>query len=264
MARQDGNHPFVGRIGDLIYYKRNGKYFVRKAGNPSKEKIKTAPEFEKTRNLNSEFGGCVKVGHDLREAIGSLLPNHSDKDITGRLVGLFSKVIKKGSGECGARMLELKKNRELIKDFQFHKDICFDKVFNEYIHYNTSDNRKEITLFVDAFNPLISLIKLGGVTHFRLFLGVVAFSDFEFNKTSKTYHPVNTAIHETFNVSFSEFIVIANKCKGVSMTSSLLIKEDIPESIGIIAVVGIEFFKEENNVMYNMATKNCMKIGEVF
>lgn len=39
MARQDNKLPFVGRIGELIYYKRNGKYFVRRAGYPSKEKL---------------------------------------------------------------------------------------------------------------------------------------------------------------------------------------------------------------------------------
>lgn len=72
MARQDNKLPFVGRIGELIYYKRNGKYFVHRAGYPSKEKINTAPEFEKARKLNREFGGCIKVGHDLRKAIGSL------------------------------------------------------------------------------------------------------------------------------------------------------------------------------------------------
>lgn len=264
MARQDGNHPFVGRIGDLIYYKRNGKYFVRKAGNPSKEKIKNAPEFEKTRKLNNEFSACVKVGHDLREAIASLLPDHSDKDITGRLVGLFSKVIKKGRGECGSRMIEIIKNKELIKGFDFNKSFSFDKVFNEYIHFSSLAKRKEVSMKVEAFNPQLSLGKYSGVTHFRLFIGVVAFSDFKYDDESKSYKPVHPSVHESFKVSFSDFISVYKKNDGIILRARLPVKDSLPKSVGVISIIGIEFCKEENEIMYALPGKNCMKVGEVF
>lgn len=264
MARQDSNHPFVGRIGDLIYYKRNGKYFVRKAGSPSKEKIKTAPEFEKTRKLNREFGGCVKVGHDLRVALTTLLPDHSDNEITGRLVGLFSKVIKKGKGECGMRMIEVVKNREIIKDFQFDKSLSFDKMFTEQLHFETSTTRNEVALTVNAFDPSVSFGKTSGITHFRLFLAVVAFSDFKYDKRARSYKPVNTSIHESFGVSFSSNISLKEKSKGISITALLSVQKPIPVSVGIIAIVGIEFCKEENGIMYALPGKNCMKVGEVF
>ena len=264
MARQDSNHPFVGRIDDLIYYKRNGKYFVRKAGSPSKEKIKTAPEFEKTRKLNKEFGGCAKAGHDLRKALSSLLPDHSDQDLTGRLVGLFSKVIKNGKGECGSRMIEVVNNRAIIKNFQFKKKVSFDKVFSERLQFSSSFKRKQVRLNINTFDPSVSFGKLNGITHFRLFLVIVAFSDFKFDKRSKTYKPVNTSVHEKHQVAFSDNISLAEKCIEVSISTMLPVKVALPDSIGVITIVGIEFCKEENGVMYAMPGRNCMKVGEVF
>lgn len=264
MARQDSDHPFVGRIGDLIYYKRNGKYFVRKAGTLTKEKIKTAPEFENTRKINREFGGCVKVGHDLRIALSSLLPDHSDQDITGRLVGLFSKVIQNGKGERGSRMIEVVKNREIIKDFQFNKSLSFDKMFTEHLHFETSSKRNEVALTVNAFDPSVSFGKTSSITHFRIFLAVVAFSDFKYDKRAKAYKPVNSSIHESFVVSFSGNISLKEKSVRISITAQLPIQKPIPVSVGIIAIAGIEFCKEENGIMYALPGKNCMKIGEVF
>lgn len=264
MARQESIHPFVGRIGDLIYYKRNGKYFVRKAGSPSKEKIKNAPEFEKTRKLNCEFGGCANAGHDLRMALASLLPNHSDKDITARLNGLFSKVIKKGKGEVGSRMIEIKKNRELLKDFQFNKAVSFDRVFYEPLKFVLHKEKKQIEVFVENIHGSSSFCKMSGASHFRLILTVLAFSDLHYNKKAERYKPISNFAHGKLEVVFSDCLSIREKHKDLSIKTLLPGKEILPDTVGLVVIVGIEIFKEENGIMYPLAGKGCMKVGEVF
>ncbi|HEY8402021.1 MAG TPA: hypothetical protein VIK89_12205 [Cytophagaceae bacterium] len=134
-------------------------------------------------------------------------------------------------------MIEISKNREVIKDFQFHKEITFDHVFRECIYYSISHDRKEVAL-VKGFLPSLS-IKKRCATHFRLFLGVVAFSDFIYDETTAAYKPVCPAIHESFSVSFGACIPISKACNDIVITSGLAIDGAIDVSVGIVVVVGM-------------------------
>ncbi len=80
MAIQEGYSGFTGSMGVISAYRMRGydKIIMRGKGGASKRKIKTSPDFETTRNLNSEWKAVTRASAEIR--IGSLFPQ-----TTGRL-----------------------------------------------------------------------------------------------------------------------------------------------------------------------------------
>jgi hypothetical protein len=52
---------YVGTLGDVRHFKIKGQdgYFAGMVGGPTGDQIKTASEFERTRENMNEFGGCA-------------------------------------------------------------------------------------------------------------------------------------------------------------------------------------------------------------
>jgi len=264
MARQEGNQRFIGRIGDLVYYKRKGVYLVRKVGSPSKKRIKEDPTFDKTRKLNCEFTAAAKAGHDFRFALSDVIQDIADSDLTGRVQGLFAKVIHHGTGECGARSIEILNNAEQFINFQFNRKNSFNSVFLGDYKIATKRSRKEASIHINSFDPKIYVNHSPGATHLRFSFTLLVFSNYSLPKKGKAYIMVNPSIHcENVTVN-SVPILLSEKCCDILLTAKLPIKAKLPESVGVIASIGVMFYKEENGIMYSLIGKNCMKVGEVF
>jgi uncharacterized protein YjgD (DUF1641 family) len=57
------------------------------------EQVKTAPEFERTRENMNEFGGCAKQLENLvRVGLAQLMKQMSDPQLTGRLTAIMKKI----------------------------------------------------------------------------------------------------------------------------------------------------------------------------
>ncbi|SFS88003.1 hypothetical protein [Sphingobacterium wenxiniae] len=94
MARQKGLMKYVGTIGDVRHFKIKGQkgFFAGMVGGPTAEQIKTAPEFERTRENMNEFGGCARAGKSVRTALSSLMSKMADSKVTGRLTSVMKKI----------------------------------------------------------------------------------------------------------------------------------------------------------------------------
>ena len=274
MARQEGNQRFIGRIGDLVYYKRKGVYLVRKVGSPSKKRIKEDPKFDKTRKLNCEFGAAAKAGHDFRFALKDVIQNIADCDLTGRVQGLFAKVIHHGKGECGSRSIEILNNANELIDFQFNRKVSFNSMFFGDMKIIAKRNRKEATLSINAFDPQIHLGFISGATHLRfsftllyftlLYFTLLVLSDYCIPEKGKVYKAINPKLNCKVIFITSEPVSLNEKCKEINLKAKVPVKARLPKSVGVIGIIGLEFFEEENKVMYSLRGKNCMKVGELF
>jgi hypothetical protein len=263
MARQEGNQRFIGRIGDLVYYKRKGVYLVRKVGSPSKKRIKEDPTFDKTRKLNCEFSAAAKAGHDFRFALSDVIQDIADSDLTGRVQGLFAKVIHHGEGECGSRSIEVLNNAEQFIDFQFNRKNSFNSVFSGHYKITTKRSRKEASIHINSFDPKIDVNHSPGATHMRFCFTLLVFSDYTIPNKGKAYKVVNPTIHCEKLTVYSDYILLLKKSSDVLLTAKLPIKAKLPESVGVIACIGVRFYKKENENMYDLIGKNCMKVVEV-
>lgn len=92
MAKQSGLMPVEGTIGELNFYKRNGKYFIRRKGGVSAERIANDPSFERTRENGTEFSEIGKATKMLRDAIRPVLRNASDNTSSTRLVRIMAAI----------------------------------------------------------------------------------------------------------------------------------------------------------------------------
>jgi len=83
-------------------------------------------------------------------------------------------------------------------------------------------------------------------------------------KKGKAYKVVNPDIHCEIVTINSDPIPLSEKCSDILLTAKLPIKEKLPESLGVFALIGVLFYKEENEIMYSLIGKNCLKVGDLF
>jgi hypothetical protein len=262
MARQKGPIFFVGTIGNLVYYKRGNNYFVKEKSSPSKEQIKKSKSFIETRKRNNEFGGGSTIGKAFRDSIPSLIKTFGDSDLSGRLTRLFQTVIKNSKGLQGRRSAELKRSKDIIKDFQFNKERSFDQIFNTIIQYKVNVNRKKVTVLIPKFNPRNFIDIPCGASHFKLIVAAVLISDYVFNTKAKKYHPLEKQYDDKSFILESDYFTVQEDLKDIRL--NIKFKSFIPSCFNIIICIGIKFYKEENeSEKYELSTNRSMKIGEV-
>jgi hypothetical protein len=106
MAKQTGPFNLEGTIGNVIFYKRNGKYYSRSKGSPSRKRLKHGKEFENSRRVSSEFGHASKFAAKLsRSCVGLLNPGRHD-GLHGRMTASLQKVLQRDPlSEYGSRRL---------------------------------------------------------------------------------------------------------------------------------------------------------------
>jgi hypothetical protein len=80
MAKQRGHIKYTGTLGDVRHFKIKGQqgYFAGLVGGPTDTQVKTAPEFQRTRENMNEFGGCAKAGKSVRIALSEVLNGMTD------------------------------------------------------------------------------------------------------------------------------------------------------------------------------------------
>ncbi|EOZ93850.1 hypothetical protein A33Q_3455 [Indibacter alkaliphilus LW1] len=119
MAKQTGPFNLEGTIGNVIFYKRNGKYYSRSKGSPSRKKLKHGKEFENSRRVSSEFGHASKFAAKLsRSCVGLLNPGRHD-GLHGRMTASLQKVLQTDPvSEYGSRRLRFG-NLDLMVGFDF-------------------------------------------------------------------------------------------------------------------------------------------------
>ena len=103
MARQSGGLKLEGTIGNIIFYKRNGKYFARQKGGVSKKRFRSAPEFEGSRQAGKEFGRASAISGILRRSLFPVLKG-IEKLGHPKLTAVIQQVIKTDAvSERGSR-----------------------------------------------------------------------------------------------------------------------------------------------------------------
>jgi hypothetical protein len=78
------NFNFTGRLGNLSAYtmQEHDGIVLRSRGGASKSRIKNAPSFEPTRNLNREWKGVTHAASLIRGGLHALRPL-ADYNVSG-------------------------------------------------------------------------------------------------------------------------------------------------------------------------------------
>ncbi|GGH57443.1 hypothetical protein HNQ91_000218 [Filimonas zeae] len=123
MAKLTSEILFKGRLGDVSAYTMKGAsgIILRTKGGATKEKIKTAPQFEMTRRNCAEFSGCVIAGKALHRALLSL-KHLSDHNFAPHLNGAVRKLQQLNTeGDLGQRAILLTRYGAMLEGFDLNK-----------------------------------------------------------------------------------------------------------------------------------------------
>jgi len=262
MARQKGHVKYQGTIGDIRHFKIKGMdgYFAGLKGGPTANQIKTAPEFERTRENMSEFGGCAHVAKVLRSGLGRELSKFTDPSFTGRLTALMKTVnLKDTTGVRGKRAINVSLHKASLKNIVFKKGISFESICNLSVFFTSEGGIVSVSL-KKSLNATEELKAPQNATHFRLCFNAVSLPDYRYNNETKAYEPMVAADSGSNGVVYSEYtpVTTANfDFEHVYSTGSFSYDAG-PNKTAILAV-GIEFFVA-NNSTYLPLSGGAMKI----
>jgi hypothetical protein len=267
MARQKGHVKYTGTLGDVRHFKIKGQqgYFAGLVGGPTDTQVKTAPEFQRTRENMNEFGGCAKAGKSVRVALSEVLNGMTDPQATGRLTSIMKKInLEDGTEARGVRKVEISTQRTYLYNFGFDKNISFASVvYVPYAATHTVD-RLAANLTTVAVNPTNALNAPAGATHFRFINAIGVISDFVYNDTTKTYEPSNTALNEMSNTTYGAYSPLNAPYAGEALDVSLPAGTVMTADVSVLHCLGIEFFQEVNGNYYKFSSGNCLVIDNVY
>jgi hypothetical protein len=268
MARQTGPIKYKGTLGEVRHFKIKGLKgdFAGLKGGPSGEQVKTAPEFERTRENMNEFGGCAAAAKSVRVGLAQLMKQMSDPQLTGRLTGIMKKINLEDQSEArGYRAVLVSTQSQYLQGLNFNRNISFDSVFYAPFALSNTVARDSAALTVAAFNPLNFINAPAGATHFRLINAISVISDYAYNSTSNIYEPVNAALNELSDVAYSGYLDLATPiATSTTITATLPGSPTMTADMSVLNSVGIEFYQQVGSDFYLFNSGNALKIQTIF
>jgi hypothetical protein len=233
MAKQIGIIKTQGTLDDLTFSKTKDGYLVRKRTSLDGSRISSDPNFQRTRENNSEFGKAAKAGKLLRNAIRNQLQNAKDFRVVSRLTKEMMKVIKADSTSSRGLRNVIDGETEMLQGFDFNINAKLSTTL--YAPFTAGINRATGALTVDipSFIPANSIAAPVGTTHFKI---VSAAADVDFENETFATDNKSTAILP-WDASATAALNLANAVTAASTHPLFLL-------------LGIQFFQEVNGTFY--------------
>ncbi len=233
MAKLNGFIKLEGTLDNLTFYKGREGYLVRTKGGISKERMKSDPAFQRTRENGSEFGRAGKGGKLVRNAIRILLLSAKDKLVTSRLTTDLLKVVKSDLvNERGMRTIQ-DGSMSLLSGFEFNINAKLGSTL--FAAYSNDFDRVTgvASVNIPSFSPLVRIAAPTGTTHFKIVTGS---SELDFANEIFTFESDETAIlpYDSADTGIVDFVC--------ALTPN--------STLPVIQVLGVEFYQEVNGQMY--------------
>ena len=240
MARQTGSIKLEGTIGNIIFYKRNGKYFARQKGGVSKKRFRTAPEFEGSRQAGKEFGRASAISGVVRRSLFPVL-NGIEKLGHSKLTGIFQQVIKSDPvSERGSRKFYLG-DHSLIEGLELGHD-SVTGILEGLPHVTYLEESNQVSFdFTQLGNISLSQIP-SGASHFEVNVFVIKIDEVEGVDGSFSIYPYPIASLDQ-ELNSMETVEIGDTHLG----------EANKETGSIIGVVGVRFYQFVNGGYYRLS-----------
>lgn len=267
MAKQIGLVKYQGTMGGVRHFKIKGLQgdFAGLKGGPSKEQVLTSKEFKRTRENMSEFGGSATAAKVVRTGFASLVKTMGDPRLTSRLTRAFKRINLEATGKRGERPILLTANKEIIKGFNFDKNLALASVFTAPYSWSVNVGRNETTLTIPAFDPASSINAPVGATHFKLINGITSVSDYQFDTNTGKYEPKVDAQNGLNAVTTTVELALGTPIGAVTtLIAALPGAPGLSADVGLVTCIGIEFYQKIGTQFYLFASGNAMRVDEVF
>jgi hypothetical protein len=234
----------TGSLGNLSFYKMRGvdKIVVRQKGGAPREYVKNSPTFKVPRLYMSEFGGCSKMGKEVRFMMHPVRVL-SDYNFSG-FINKALKIVQKqdGTGELGQRSIMLSKHPGLLAGFQLNKNTIFDSVLRTPITYILERKTLSARVNIPALLRDINFHPNNRHARFCIDVSLGIVPDFTFDPGERAYRPSDwyTTMFAPESVSSPWFPAL----KGSPATSlDIKLTDQVPadESYSLMLTVGVRY-----------------------
>ncbi|MBT1712338.1 hypothetical protein KK062_29110 [Fulvivirgaceae bacterium PWU5] len=181
----------TGNLGDLSFYHMQGvdKIVVRRKGGASKDHIRNSPAFATPRLYMSEFGGCSKMGKEVRFMLHPMKAM-ADYNFSG-FINKALKAVQKldGNSDLGRRAITLSKYPSLLTGFSLNKYTTFDSVVRTPVMYAIDREKRSAQVNIPRLLRDINFFPNNKHTRFRMVVCLGIVPDFTFNPVKGKYEP---------------------------------------------------------------------------
>lgn len=242
MARQKGILNFEGTIGEIIFYKRNGKFYARRKGSPSKDKLKNGKEFENSRRVSAEFGHASKIASKIyRSCIGILNPGKHD-GLHGKLTANLNKIIQSDPiSEYGKRKLGFG-DLTMLEKTDFEKT-SLRSVVDKMPSVILSINQLQINF--TELGPIKRKSLPNTATHYRLDLLWCRINETNYNTTFRKSETAPLLIDQPLSLNGLIQMDLGEPLEG----------DDV-----LCAILGIAFLQEINGKLHELTENRAVAI----
>jgi hypothetical protein len=236
MARVKNLDQITGNLKNLSFYTRKGSegIIVRTKGGASKEKIKRDPAFAGLRKANKEFGGCSKMGKQIRMAFYGL-EHVAEYNLSSALSKLAKDIQKTDSlHPVGERDIRFSAYRFLLKGFDFGRTTRFASLLRVPLAYTLVRQRQEAVLQIPAFACSFGLNMPDTRTAFSYFritaaLGIV--TDMALNPQTLGYEPVHDKLGQGYRTCSTEWYSTQGSVPEQELSLSLMAENVTSEGV---------------------------------
>jgi hypothetical protein len=260
MAILKGAIDFVGTIGGVSAYKRKDMdgTIVRTKGGASKRKVHTHPNFERTRENNSEFIGCGRTASRIRWALSDVrhLANYN---FTADLTKLC-KVIQLQDTENprGSRSVNISKHRYMLEGFNLNQKNTFDSVMRYPLKGAIDRENGSALVQLPNLLPDINIFIPWKHPMYRFVISLQTVPDMKHNYPRLTLKETDCA-----PAAYSAWYTVQQSYEGSAYTVQLKAK-DLEDDMTLILSVGIEMGMPLSNTVVDIVKyTGCAKILSV-
>ena len=248
MAEQMGTNPLRGSIGNITYYKRNGKYLAKTKSSFNKKDPRNDLSSILPNKYRSEFGHCSSFGKLIRYSISQFIKSSKDINHCERLMSLLENIVKTDKiSALGERRL-YKADLTLLKGFDFNLRSGLDNFLSAKYDITIDRSTGKFRLQIPPFEIQKELLIPKNAQFFKINL---------------TATEIDSERDDKKNVDVNSGFIGVND----------ILSKDIDLSVSLgagslhpfIVTMNVQFFEEVNGELLHMRGRehNPMQIVEV-
>lgn len=262
MARQTGLLKISGFIDGLVFYERDGKFFVKGAGGADKNKILSSPNFVRTRENMQEFGAAAEIGTSFRRGFAEIIELIRTSPLSGKVTGIMKNINRAGEGLRGARNFEIIKNKQFIEGFELNQKVPLKSVFFASSTLpEVNDERTAVVWTIPAFNAKNFIRPPKEATHAQLVLHTSVLSDYIFDPALSKYRYVHPEVNQASATDYSEvFSLNGDTEKDILLQTRFGFTGPLPLTAGILVGIGIIFMVAARGRSNLIPGQNAMQV----
>ncbi|MEZ4721677.1 MAG: hypothetical protein R2813_07380 [Flavobacteriales bacterium] len=257
MGRQRGAIRLEGRLGELCFYRLNGKDVVRRIGTVSRAHYEQSESMARVRENAAEFSGASRAGKALREGLQPYANEMGDTYLSGRLNGAMMRVMQQDNGMRGKRMISVVNHGAPLLGFRLNKERSLEAVMNQPYSIQVNGARNEATMAMSTFEPQTMVKAPKGASHFRLMMAMATVSNYSY--TNEGYEPLHAA-QNGLRAQAESAAFLLNAPATPLLSATLPGVALLGADVALVVALGIRFYAEVNGAMNELNDGKAMDV----